>query len=1037
MRGGAYRPAVIVALLCTIPLAGRAEGFGFFLHPPAGIVGQNALDEIDRLGDEAKCRSRGPDFCEVLVSPIHPGQNNVRYYDFDWRYFDYLDDRGVGGVRFYYYQREAEVARIAAALVRDQYELLAKKFHYRPTTRVPYILYNSHHEFENTNVFFVNEYILGVTSPLDLRMALPFWGEMERFRQVSTHEMTHQFQIQKMADRAAAAGVDSPIDRMPLWFTEGLAEYYSRDGIDLETDMFGRDIVLNPRPDKGYALPDFWEDSRPSYIYTYKLGQIRVAFLADQYGERIIQAILDESPRLELEGGLSFFDNDHNSFKDLVARLAGERPDAIAQRFALWIKRRYLPEYLASTQEPPDIPTVNIEGEPDAFAALSDGWTILYRTVERDSGRAHLFLADRRDKGSAVQVAADGVPGTESLYPVLRSVMAISPGEVAFIARDGASDTLSIVPYARELRDHHVHFRLGARRIIRLHADGLIEAGDPTFSPSGRRVAFFGLDDAGLINIWVADLATGQLRRLTDDLFAERELSWTSDPPSIYGVPMEAGGDADGTIIYTSDQTERHAYNLMALDPATGAHARLTDEPADERQPYALGHGRVVFVSDARGKNDLNLYDAETRTIRRLTDFETGLMSPGPGPDGLTAVGFYGGQYQLFDIPKTQFLSLDVRPAMLEPPGPVSGFPVEPIPSDAPPYQPLKVGNWRLTNGIAAVGSSAFGSGAVLFGDVLNDRNLLVQFGIYGSLQLTDALAMYYDRAGRDTFGLGLYHTFTERRDLTPPAFPTSVFYLESEFGAQGIYSHPFNAFTRLELRAALEGVDRSFLFPITEDGSIINTVSVADLQQWNAERAGYDMEGQFSANIGFDVTRYAFPVGPVGGGSLFLEGGGGYLPLRSQAYGYAQFDGQVHFRPVSFILIHLRLAAGIAGGSPFGKQFWLSSYDNLRDFYPTDLRLIGTVFAVTNANLEVPLNGVIKVAFLSDIKFVAGFDLGGVAASPGTLWDERTLAGVLGVNLGLGPFEIRIQFADPIDLGNHLLPPGWVPNISLQYVYF
>jgi hypothetical protein len=49
----------------------------------------------------------------------------------------------------------------------------------------------------------------------------------------------------------------------------------------------------------------------------------------------------------------------------------------------------------------------------------------------------------------------------------------------------------------------------------------------------------------------------------------------------------------------------------------------------------------------------------------------------------------------------------------------------------------------------------------------------------------------------------------------------------------------------------------------------------------------------------------------------------------------------------------------------------------------------------------------------------------------------------VLGVNFGLGPFELRVQFAHGIDIGG-LVPekdnngnPTWVPNISLHYAYF
>jgi hypothetical protein len=57
--------------------------------------------------------------------------------------------------------------------------------------------------------------------------------------------------------------------------------------------------------------------------------------------------------------------------------------------------------------------------------------------------------------------------------------------------------------------------------------------------------------------------------------------------------------------------------------------------------------------------------------------------------------------------------------------------------------------------------------------------------------------------------------------------------------------------------------------------------------------------------------------------------------------------------------------------------------------------------------------------------------------------WANRTADYVLGVNLGLGPFELRVQFAHGIDIGG-IIPetdengrPTWVPNISLHYVYY
>jgi hypothetical protein len=434
---------------------------------------------------------------------------------------------------------------------------------------------------------------------------------------------------------------------------------------------------------------------------------------------------------------------------------------------------------------------------------------------------------------------------------------------------------------------------------------------------------------------------------------------------------------------------------------------------------------------------DLHVLDVARATIKRITDFETGLTSPAPGPNGLMAVGFYGGQYRVFDIPSEDFLTLDERPAMLEPAAPAEPYPRESISLPAPAYNPYSLGNWRLETGTATAGTSAFGQGALLFSDILSDRNLLLSVGFFGSIQLTNAQLFYFDRSGRSEYGVGLFQNFTQQRDIEPPGFDQNIFYLERQFGAQGIWSYPFNAFTRMQVRVAFEGVQRSFLFPVDSSGNITQDVSLDGVRTWTADRGGYDLQTEASAVVGYDTTRYQFPLGAAGGGSFLVEFGGGYLPLRREPYGWSSFDAQYHLKIFRLGVLHFRLAAGVVGGSVFGHQFWLSSYDNLRAFYPSDIRLIGNVFAVTNLNLAIPLNGLIRVAFLNNINGIVGLDFGGVAGEAAHLWENRTLDWAFGADLGLGPFELRMEFASAIDLGNGVPNRGWVPNISLQYAYY
>src|SRR6059058_1771719 len=388
---------------------------------------------------------------EAYVIPQRPGKNLVRYFDYHWRNHDYLDDDGSAGLRLYFYDREYPVARIAGGLIRESWRYLSDRFQYKPSFRVPYILYNTYREFLETNVFAVQEGVLGVTSPQDLRMSLPYAGEKGMFKLVSTHEMTHQFHIQKVAERCASAGMESTIGAFPLWFTEGLAEYYAHNQqMDSETEMFLRDIVLNPQGDIGYDFPSLEEDRPGIYLYTYKYGQARLVFLSETYGERVIQGVLDQSPRLGGGGGRR--GEPREGFMQLLAHVAGESPAEMNARWLTWARKRVMKTYLDAKQDLPDVTELKLPDELDAFTSSRDGNLIFYRGVERETARAKLVLVDRRDPSSSTQIAIDQHPGTESLHPVMRSVTAVTDTAIAWFAQSGDSDVLHVRSLTRHER---------------------------------------------------------------------------------------------------------------------------------------------------------------------------------------------------------------------------------------------------------------------------------------------------------------------------------------------------------------------------------------------------------------------------------------------------------------------------------------------------------------------------------------------------------------------------------------------------------
>jgi len=1005
---------------------------------------------------------------EAYVVPQRPGKNSVRYFEYNWRDYDYLNDDGSAGLKLYFYDREYPVARIAGGLIRESWRYLTDRFQYKPSFKVPYILYNTYREFLETNVFAVQEGILGVTSPQDLRMSLAYGGEREFFKRVSTHEMTHQFQIQKVSERAASAGLDTPIGQMPLWFTEGLAEYYAHDQqMDSETEMFLRDIVLNPNGEIGYDFPSLAEDRPYAYLYTYKYGQAKLVFLSEVYGERVIQGVLDQSPRLV--GGGRGRGEPREGFMQLLGHVAGESPQQMDARWLTWARKRVMRTYLDAKQDLPDVTELKLPDELDAFTSSRDGNLLFYRGVERESFRAKLVVLDRRDPSTAKQIAIDQEAGTESLHPVLRSVMAVSDDAIAWFAQSGDSDVLHVRPIRRreqkgQMGRVRINLDLGPTMELRVIRDGVIEAGDPTFSPDGKQLAFYGLDRDGKIDIYTVSLTEKdpRVRRLTDDLYSERDLSW-----------------GDDGIVYAGDATESGRYNLFRIDPENGTRTRLTDAPVDQRFPVTLAGGAVVFSSDAGGKSDL--WFLQNGRVKRITDFATALSHPGLAPNGLYGVAFYGARFRLFEVQTPSLLSVDEQDAIppsylatIDKPQP---FQDEPIPQNTPRYDPYDVGkNWKVEGGGAAIGGAGagyapVGSGGVLFADIMRDRSALINLAIYGSFDLTDFLAFYVDRSERTIWGLGLFHTFQQGRDTqfpsaqqcfqpTNPAAACEIIYLQRMFGVEGLLSYPLSTFSRIDTSARVMGVNRTVQdnFAYDRNGFAIANLPADELRAIE----GLDPQAEIGISYGWDTTRYG-PGGAIGGTSLLLQFGLGAIPTRGDdgVYTWIQADAIKTFKLIGRSRLFMRVATGAAQGSRFGRNFFLSSFDNLRGFRWGDSRLLGDGYYVGQAELQFPLDVLVRIALFSGLTGVVGFDFGGVVDSNRAVqnhqghgytklhstlddaWDNRTANYVLGVNLGLGPFELRVQFAHGIDIGG-LIPETdshggtrWVPNISLHYVYF
>ena len=888
-------------------------------------------------------------------------------------------------------------------------------------------------------------------------MSVPYFGDHSRFIEVSTHEMVHQFTIQKLLEAAGAQDISSPIMYLPLWFIEGIAEYYSKGGIDTETDHYLRDLVWNPEPRKGYDVLPFAEDRLRGYIPTYKLGQARIAFIADTYGKEKVQAFLENAFLLmdgDRQGGPQATGR---NFGALARRVLNEPMEQIDGRWRAWLKRRYYPEYLKAKQDLPQLREIRgLPYEPENFAASPDGNLLVVRGIDRGRGRARLFLLDVRNTKAAAEIAADSVPGVESLHPIDHSIAAVGPGLVVFSAQSGSGDAVYVLPFKHEVREGRLpRISLGRRRTldVRLPDGGrFIQIADPALSPDLKQLAFVGVARDGQQDIYVVPIDGGVARRVTNDPYTERDLAWAPDG-----------------IYCASDATDHGRTNLFRIDPATGARTRLTTAPASDRHPRPLPDGGVLYASSANGKSDL--YVLRQGATQQITDFTTGLTGPALAPNGrgVFATTFHGGTFRLVEVPKVGWL--EGTPTPIPPPaGEVLPIPVTDLPADVTGYDAFALKNWKPDAGFVyggGGGNAVVGRAAALFSDMLRDRVLFLDLSVYGSFDYTQGLILYEDRAGRVGWIGGGFHFVQQSLDRTQ----RDIAYLQRDFGIVGALRYPLDRFRRFEVELTLGGIQRfcpasfsgavvlscGIYDPVTDSaGNIVDVVLSPRDKEWHDRNDGVNFNAQPAVRFGYDTIRYDYATGPLAGNSLILELGGGYLPQKRAVHGFAHLDAQQYFQLIGRANLGFRAAVGTTfapneRSRTWQKTWWLSSGDNLRGFTPFDTEhLVGRHYYVANAELQFPLDPLVRLFIFDYIEGVAALDFGGVfddwnrTPQNGNVdaWDRRTLTGVLGTNVLFGPLLLRVHFGHPFRIGGIETPAmqegtRWVTNVTLRYFFF
>ncbi|MDP2366115.1 MAG: biopolymer transporter Tol, partial [Ignavibacteria bacterium] len=148
-------------------------------------------------------------------------------------------------------------------------------------------------EFQQTNVIgsYLPEGVGGVTELYKNRVVLPFMGNISQFRHVIHHELVHAVMNDMFYGGTfqTAISTGNTMD-IPIWMSEGFAEFSSLGGLNTQTDMFMRDVSLSENLTDLKSLSNY---------YAYRGGQAFYWYVADKYGEQKVGDLLN---RLRVTG---------------------------------------------------------------------------------------------------------------------------------------------------------------------------------------------------------------------------------------------------------------------------------------------------------------------------------------------------------------------------------------------------------------------------------------------------------------------------------------------------------------------------------------------------------------------------------------------------------------------------------------------------------------------------------------------------------------------------------------------------------------
>ena len=734
------------------------------------------------------------------------GKNKVQYSDFDWYIFN------TKHFNIYYYKGAKELSEIAGSFAEESYNILQQKFNHSLSDSIPLIIYTTPQHFRETNTTpeLLPEGVGGFFEFIKGRVVIPNEGSLGNFKHVIRHELVHVFMTSMITNSLHNHGII--IERLPpLWFTEGLAEYWSTEW-DTEAEMVLKDAVLN-----GYiaGLSD-WENFYGTF-FMYKMGQKVFEYISKTYGEDKILQLLEN---------FWMYDN----IEKVLKYTLGKDYQEFDKGFLYYLKKLYFPN-LKNTDDPSQ---VSLSLPFDGYAYKST-----YSNFNKENniyfignrlGYTSIFKynLDNKKKPELV-VEGESTEQFEAFHFFRTGLDVSSKGLLAFITQAGGTDVLHIYDLNEDKIKKDYSFK------------DIVGIGSPSWSSDSKKIVFSAIEFSGKSDLYIFDFEKEKLSRLTNDFYDDRDAVFSPDGKY---------------IVFSSDRTsfgKDNKYNLFLYNLQTNEIKNLTFDTCVDFSPSFSPDGkRIIYTSNSGNVQNIrmielpdevpdSLYNNLKISVKQITNFTTGAMDPKwCGNDKIVFSAYENGNINI-KILENVIQKSDTAKSIAENknPGIDSGWTLPKITGDFT-KNVLKYEK-RYSFDIATTSITTdpvFGTtagGLLSLSDLLGNEKyyFLLYSSDDGNSEFWKSLNIAISKISlekRLNYAYGVYHLSGRRYDLTQSDFV----YYERLYGGYLSLSYPLSFFRRLETSVSLSQSEKDLDFEERRSLLLSNTISyVKDNSLW------------------------------------------------------------------------------------------------------------------------------------------------------------------------------------------------------------